>query len=43
MLKEWDEIRNVDLNVFKAMKVPLILDGRNCFGVDEMKEIGIEY
>jgi len=31
ILTEWDEIRNIDLNVFKSMKSPLVIGGRNCF------------
>lgn len=43
ILTEWDEVKHVDLDVFKAMKYPLVIDGRNCFSLDEMKEVGIEY
>lgn len=43
ILTEWDKVRKVDLSVFKLMKYPLVLDGRNCFVLDEIKEIGIEY
>ena len=41
---EWQEIRNVDPKTFKElMKNPLVYDGRNVFGVQAMKEAGIEY
>ncbi|WP_067726038.1 UDP-glucose dehydrogenase family protein [Oceanobacillus damuensis] len=43
ILTEWDEIRNVDLNVFHTMNMPLIFDGRNCFDLQGMKAQGIEY
>ncbi|UJL45820.1 UDP-glucose/GDP-mannose dehydrogenase family protein [Virgibacillus sp. NKC19-16] len=43
IVTEWDEIKHVDLDVFKTMKYPLVVDGRNCFGLDEMKEVGVEY
>lgn len=43
ILTEWDEIKNVDLAVFKTMKYPLVIDGRNCFSLEEMREYHIEY
>ncbi|TWT03594.1 UDP-glucose/GDP-mannose dehydrogenase family protein [Planomicrobium sp. CPCC 101079] len=43
IVTEWDEIKNIDLNLFKTMKYPLVIDGRNCFALDFMKEQGIEY
>lgn len=43
ILTEWEEIKYIDCNLFKTMKYPLVIDGRNCFGLDEMKEVGIEY
>ena len=43
ILTEWDEIKNVDLSVFKSMKYPLVIDGRNCFSLEEMKDNNIEY
>ncbi|MFD2923004.1 UDP-glucose dehydrogenase family protein [Halobacillus naozhouensis] len=43
ILTEWDEVRNVDLDVFKSMNYPLVIDGRNCFELEEMKDNNIEY
>lgn len=43
ILTEWDEFKNVDFDVFKTMNYPLVIDGRNCFELDKMKEVGIEY
>ncbi|MGP4105997.1 UDP-glucose dehydrogenase family protein [Virgibacillus sp. L01] len=43
IITEWDEVKHVDLDVFKSMKYPLVIDGRNCFSLDEMKEVGVEY
>ncbi|KAA0958666.1 UDP-glucose dehydrogenase family protein [Planococcus kocurii] len=43
ILTDWDEFKNVDLAVFKKMKKPLVIDGRNCFSVKEMKRSGIDY
>ena len=43
ILTEWDEIKNMDLNLFKMMKYPLVIDGRNCFALDVIKDYGIEY
>ncbi len=43
IITDWDEIKNVDLTVFAKMKNPLIIDGRNCFSIDEMAKNRIEY
>lgn len=43
VLTEWDEIRNVDPEVFNTMNYPLVIDGRNCFSLEEMKNHRIEY
>ncbi|SEP75922.1 UDPglucose 6-dehydrogenase [Virgibacillus subterraneus] len=43
IITEWDEIKHVNLEVFRSMKYPLVIDGRNCFSLDKMKEVGIEY
>lgn len=43
ILTEWDEIKNVDLKVFKRMKMPLVFDGRNCFSFKEMLKNNIDY
>ena len=41
---EWDEIKKVKPSTYKElMKTPLVYDGRNIYGLDEMKENGIEY
>ena len=41
---EWPEIRNVMPAEYKAlMKIPLVYDGRNIYGVNEMRAAGIEY
>jgi len=43
ILTEWDEIKNVDIGVFELMNYPLVIDGRNCFRLNETKERRIEY
>ncbi|WP_053218188.1 UDP-glucose dehydrogenase family protein [Virgibacillus senegalensis] len=43
ILTEWKEIKDVDLNVFSSMNYPLVIDGRNCFHLDDMKDKSIEY
>ncbi|MGY0691411.1 UDP-glucose dehydrogenase family protein [Virgibacillus sp. FSP13] len=43
ILTEWDEIKNIDLKLFETMKYPLVIDGRNCFALDKMKDYRIEY
>lgn len=41
---EWNEIKEVSAAEFKKlMRTPLVYDGRNVFGVREMKEAGVEY
>lgn len=43
ILTDWDEIKNVDLAIFKSMKTSLIFDGRNSFCINEMEELDCEY
>lgn len=43
IVTEWDEIKTIDLNSFKEMNYPLVIDGRNCFSLNLMKNYGIEY
>lgn len=43
IVTEWEEIKNVDLGIFRKMRRPLIIDGRNCFSLDLMKARPIEY
>ena len=41
---EWGEIKAVKPeNYKKMMRTPLIYDGRNIYGINEMKEAGVEY
>ncbi|WJN45979.1 UDP-glucose/GDP-mannose dehydrogenase family protein [Priestia aryabhattai] len=41
---EWDEIRNMDIDLFNTkMKTPYVYDGRNCFSLEKMKKRGINY
>lgn len=44
IMTEWKSIVNYDLSNYKEkMKRPLVFDGRNCYDLDSVKEIGIEY
>ena len=44
LLTEWKEFRLPTWGViYKAMKRPLVLDGRNIFDAEELQEYGIEY
>jgi len=43
IVTEWDEIKHADLSIFKKMKRPLVIDGRNCFQLDSAKKHSIEY
>ena len=41
---EWDEIRAVTpLEYKELMKIPLVYDGRNIYGVEAMRAAGVEY
>jgi UDPglucose 6-dehydrogenase len=41
---EWGEIKAVNPKDYKKlMRTPLVYDGRNTYGVKEMKEVGVEY
>ena len=40
---EWDEVKALQPADFMHMKHPIILDGRNCFSVEKMKEYPLIY
>lgn len=41
---EWKEIKDIAPETFKQyMKIPLVYDGRNLYGIQDMKNAGIEY
>lgn len=41
---EWDQIKQVPLNIFQLlMKNPVVIDGRNCFLIEEIKKYPITY
>lgn len=36
---EWDEIKNIGLNKYnELMRTPIVLDGRNCYNLNEVKK-----
>jgi UDPglucose 6-dehydrogenase len=44
ILTEWDEVKKMDLNkVKKLLNHPVIIDGRNIFELDDMKQLGFYY
>ncbi len=44
VVTEWDEFRNLDLRAVKALlKKPVIIDGRNIYDPEEMRELGFTY
>ncbi|WP_047984186.1 UDP-glucose dehydrogenase family protein [Ornithinibacillus californiensis] len=43
LLTEWDEFKEIDLDVYQLMKSPIIFDGRNCYPPEVMAEKQIEY
>jgi len=41
---EWNEIKAVRPQDYqKLMRTPLVYDGRNIYGIDEMKDASVEY
>lgn len=44
VITEWDEFLKLDLyRVFKLVKHPIIIDGRNCYNPQKMRELGFTY
>lgn len=44
LMTEWDEVKQMDLaKVKKLLRHPTIVDGRNVFSLDQMKELGFHY
>jgi len=44
IMTEWKQILNYDISNYKnKMKKPLIFDGRNCYNLNDMKDLDIEY
>ena len=44
IMTEWKQILNYDISNYKhKMKRPLVFDGRNCYTLDTIKDLGIEY
>lgn len=44
IVTEWNEIKEFGLDRYKSLlKQPIIIDGRNCFGLKEAFELGITY
>ncbi|RHW39531.1 UDP-glucose/GDP-mannose dehydrogenase family protein [Lysinibacillus yapensis] len=43
ILTEWSEIKNMEISLFKTMKNPIVLDGRNCFSLVQMQESNVDY
>lgn len=40
---EWDDIKKFDVEKFKTMKTPIILDGRNCYRLEQFEGTGMVY
>ncbi|WP_273851366.1 UDP-glucose dehydrogenase family protein [Guptibacillus spartinae] len=44
ILTEWNEIKKLDLSHYvKWMASPIVIDGRNCYPLDEIKKYSIHY
>lgn len=40
---EWADVVNLDIEKFRLMKKPIVLDGRNCFKLEKFEGTGIVY
>jgi UDPglucose 6-dehydrogenase len=44
LVTEWDEFQNLDLERTKdLLNKPIFIDGRNCYELEEMEEMGFKY
>jgi len=44
VVTEWDEFRNLDMRAVKVLlKKPIVVDGRNIYDPEEMRELGFTY
>jgi len=44
VVTEWDEFRNLDMRAVKVLlKQPIVVDGRNIYDPEEMKDLGFTY
>ncbi|PGB00917.1 UDP-glucose dehydrogenase family protein [Bacillus toyonensis] len=44
IVTEWQQVKELDLGLFaKLMKNPVVLDGRNCFDLNEVEKYEIDY
>ncbi|EUJ30972.1 nucleotide sugar dehydrogenase [Listeria floridensis FSL S10-1187] len=44
IVTEWDEVKEVSpKEMLELMKTPIVIDGRQCFDMHEMKEHGLDY
>ncbi|MBV7505578.1 UDP-glucose/GDP-mannose dehydrogenase family protein [Bacillus sp. sid0103] len=43
IVTEWDEVKNLDPKLFESMAYPLLIDGRNCFDLEALRDHKIEY
>lgn len=44
IITDWPKIKNADLSIYKElMNEPIIFDGRNCYALDEVRKVEIEY
>lgn len=43
ILTEWHEVKSIKISAFDSMNYPLVIDGRNCFNLEEMRKQRVEY
>ena len=44
MVTDWNEYRHPDFaRVKSTLKRPVIVDGRNLYDIEKMRELGVEY
>jgi len=44
VVTDWNEFKHLSMQTIKdVMRRPVVIDGRNIYGVDEMRELGFVY
>ena len=44
MITEWPQFRELDLDrIKKILKAPIIIDGRNMFDINRVRQLGFKY
>ncbi|MDR0884291.1 MAG: UDP-glucose/GDP-mannose dehydrogenase family protein [Oscillospiraceae bacterium] len=43
ILTEWPQVVHMDLDAYRAMKTPIIIDGRNCYRLEDVQDKPVVY